>query len=122
MTVLATNFGIYEIGVRPRAFVDEGDDREMQVRSRRELDIVKLRRYYIPELGDIVELGSGKADYQFRAYCTREQLARGMARFAYDINYEKFKEGAEDRKLYSVLSAIWGAWLDGWPRGSSYNK
>ena len=101
--------GMYMPALRPPHTVPADDDRLLQIRSRRRVDLDRLRRELLPELGETIHLPH--TDYEYRAYCTHEQWARALAQAALDIDYVKFKEQAEkkykDHKLHSVYTAMW---------------
>lgn len=120
--MIATNWGVYEIGMRDTQFKDAGDLREMQIRARTEEHLDNLRQFFSP-LGPTVYLGHGVADFQYRVYISRSTLTYLMAELALDVDYVKFKEGAlarKDHKLYGLLSSMWRSWLVAYPKGSSY--
>lgn len=53
-------------------------------------DLVALKRDYIPKLGPIVEMpGSG---HHFRAFATRQEVARAVGQMASDINYSNIED------------------------------
>lgn len=116
---IATNFGIFEIGKRPQQFIPEGDDRNLQVRSRSFVHLHRLREKYLPTLGETVILDK-PTDFQYRAYLTKDQLAEMLAALADEVTYEQFKHDALDDKLYKALSAMWTAWLRFYPKGSMW--
>ena len=119
--MIATNWGVYEFGKRDPQFRDAGDPRDMQIRARSAIHLEALRQRW-PRLGDTVYLGSGVADFQYRVYITRAQLADMMLVLVMeDINYVQFKKDAEDHKLHGVLSAFWTTLLHAYPHGSSYS-
>lgn len=101
--------GMYMPALRPAHTIPAGDDRLLQIRARRRVDLDRLRRELLPELGDTVHLKH--TDYEFRAYCTHEQWANALAQAALDIDYVKFKEQSEvkynDKKLHDVYTAMW---------------
>jgi hypothetical protein len=118
---VGTYFGLFMPGLRPNKPTD--DPRDLQVRSRRAVDLDRLRELYLPELGETLALKGH--DYQFRAYCTREQWGEALKRIALDIDYTKFKDspvksGFRDHKLSSVYMRIWSATLNALPDGSIY--
>jgi hypothetical protein len=100
---------MYMPALRPAHTVPVGDNRLLQIRSRRFIDLVRLKNEYLPELGDIIELPN--TDYEFRAYCTHEQWAAALVKASLDIDYVKFKEQSEkkygDKKLHEVYNAMW---------------
>lgn len=107
---LCTPFGMFMPALRPPKTVPAGDDRLLQIRARRIVDLQRLKSEYLPELGEVIQLPH--TDYEYRAYCTHEQWAAALAKMAMDIDYVKFKEQAEkkygDHKLHSVYTAMWG--------------
>lgn len=121
---IMTHFGILMPALRPKDTVLPGDERVVQIRARRAQDLNYLRDHYAPYLGKTIALGN--TDYQYRAYCTREDLADIMAKLALDMDYVKFKETAEvyhgDKKLHAVYMRIWGVVLDAFETGSLYAR
>lgn len=107
---LCTPFGMFMPALRPPQTVPAGDERLLQIRARRIVDLQRLKSEYLPELGEIIQLPH--TDYEYRAYCTHAQWAKALANMALDIDYVKFKEQAEkkygDRKLHDVYTAMWG--------------
>jgi len=101
--------GMYMPALRPPHTVPEGDDRLLQIRSRRKIDLERLRDELLPELGPTIRLPH--TDYEYRAYCTHEQWARALAQAAFDIDYVKFKEQAEhkygDVQLHNTYTSMW---------------
>jgi hypothetical protein len=119
--MVATNWGVFEFGEREAKFIEAGDNREMQIRARCAGHLAALRRHF-PQLGETVFLGMGVADFQFRVYITRADLAEMMASLTMDIDYVQFKKGAiKDHRLYKVLSDMWSVLLNAYPEGSSYD-
>jgi hypothetical protein len=107
---LCTPFGMFMPALRPAGTIPAGDSRLLQIRSRRRIDLERLRSQYLPELGPTIQLPH--TDYEYRAYCTHEQWASALARMALDIDYVKFKEQAEkqygDHQLHHTYTAMWG--------------
>ncbi len=107
-----TSFGIFMPGLRPEGTVSEGDDRVLQVRARRKVDLERLRDLYMgDELGESISLAH--TDYEWRAYCTLEAWGRALAKIGEDIDYVKFKETAEkkfnDHDLHGAYLKIWSS-------------
>lgn len=96
--------------LRPPHTVPAGDDRLLQIRSRRKIDLERLRNELLPELGETIQIPH--TDYEYRAYCTHEQWASAMALAAMRIDYVKFKEQSEkvygDVQLHNCYTAMWG--------------
>lgn len=120
--IVATYFGLFMPALRPPKTLGD-DPRELQVRSRRKVDLERLRELYLPELGEVIELRG--TDYQFRAYCTREQWGQALALIAIDIDYVKFKDTPKqklkDAKLSDAYLRIWNATFSAFPKGSVYD-
>lgn len=120
--IICTYFGMFMPALRPPKTIPEGDNRVIQVRSRRAIDLDRLRAIYMPDLGPTIRMT--KTDYQYRAYCTRRDLADALALIALDINYTKFKDTPRDEMKDPALShaygMIWSAALNAFPDGSVY--
>lgn len=105
-----TPFGILMPSLRPPHTVPADDDRLLQVRARRQKDLLILRHEYLPELGEVIEIPY--SDYEYRAYCTHEQWAAALTQMSMDIDYVKFKPTTEDKyhdaQLHSVYNRVWG--------------
>ena len=104
-----TSFGILMPSLRPSKTVPMGDNRTLQIRTRREQDLDILRDEY---MGD--ELGATIAtpdfDYNYRTYCTPEAWGRALYEMSLDIDFEKFKPTTfryNDSELHSVYNSIW---------------
>jgi len=122
--IVATSFGMFMPALRPAKSIPPGDNRTLQVRSRRKIDLDRLRALYLPDLGPTIQLP--KTDYQYRAYCTLAQWGEALALMALDINYTKFKDTPlnyfKDSALSYAYSRIWSAALDAFPEGSVYRS
>lgn len=121
-----TEFGILMPSVRPAHTIAEGDLATFQIRTRRRYELDYLRTKYMPKtLGPTIFLGN--ADYQYRAYCTPEAWASAMALMSLDIDYTKFKPTTDRHEknggaaLHMLYNRVWGAVLDAFPTGSSYD-
>lgn len=105
-----TSFGILMPSLRPASTVPAGDNRIMQIRTRRARDLEILRTEYMKEtLGPTVYMRN--TDYEYRAYCTPEAWADAMARMSLDIDYTKFKPTTEryhDSQLHNLYNRLWG--------------
>lgn len=109
---LCTPGGMFAISHRwAGSFDPETDPRDIQVRSRKRKYLDRLRASYIPELGkDEGRAGEG-TDYGHRAFCTAEQLARGMARMALAVDASGFKDHCMDADLHGVYHQMWNAYV-----------
>ncbi len=111
MAWIMTSFGILMPAIRPPKTVDPGDERTLQIRTRREHELTILRAQYMPRtLGPT--LHTPTFDYEYRAYCTPEAFAFAMARLITEIDYTKFKPTVKERyydlELYDTYNSIWG--------------
>lgn len=86
---ICTPFGILMPAVRPAKHIPEGDNRTMQVRARQRQYLDIFREKFCPELGESINFPN--QDYQWKAYCTPEQLAAAMGKLMLAIDFEKFK-------------------------------
>lgn len=116
--IFMTSYGIFFPALRPESTMEPWDTQTIQVRSRRKIDLVRLQRRHLPELTAPIFLGN--TDYQWRAYCTPDQLAKAFARIALEIDYVKFKDTAEDNGLKSAFLDVWWALVQRFPTGSTY--
>jgi|SRR5688572_14208527 len=112
--------GYYVPSLIPERHRVEGDPRIVQVRTRRALDLDRLRDLYLPDLGPTIELPKA-SDFQYRAYCTPEQWGMALMRMALDMDYTNEKNVVLDRfkdhKLYRLYERFWNASLDVFPTG-----
>ena len=105
-------FGLIMPAIRRPERVPEGDTRTIQIRARRKVDIERFRdEFMAPDtVGEII--ATPTFDYNFRAYCTPEDFAAGVAKLMLTIDYEKFKPTAEryegNKSYHDVLNSIWG--------------
>lgn len=104
-----SSFGILMPAIRPPKTVARGDDRTLQIRSRRARDLDTLRAEYMKgKLGPTIH--TPKMDYNVRAYCTPESFALALAQMAMEIDYLKFKpttDRYEDDELHDCYNGIW---------------
>lgn len=121
--MIGTAFGIFYPTLRKPETIAEGDNRIMQIRARRKYDLDMLREQYMPNLGETMKYKN--SDYQFRAFCTKEELAEALSTLALDMDYTAFKHTPEikykDKKLVQVYEGIWSAHLRAFPTGSKYD-
>lgn len=111
-----TSWGVLMPSQRPAGTVPTGDDCEMQIRTRRRVELERVCQFY-PELGLKVEdiIFMDHTDYEYRIHCTRDQLARLMDLLSRDINYTKFKPSTEkfgESKLHGFYNRVWGVYYD----------
>lgn len=119
--MLATNWGVYEICVRHAKFIKDGDHRDMEIRARSQQHLRELHDRFPEFITGIVALTDGTADFQYRAFISRPDLAVLLASLPPMIDYVQFKKDAKDTKLHSLLSRFWTVWLDAYPKGSVYS-
>lgn len=112
---MCTPGGVYMPGLIPPNHIPaDQPDRVLQVRTRRRIDLERLRDIYMGDtLGEILE--SPGMDYNFRAYCSLEAWATACYNMAMDIDYIKFKEqsekkfpGPDGKLLHDVYTSMWG--------------
>lgn len=86
---------------------------EIQVRSRSAEDLDRLRKRFLPALGETVAL-KGR-DYPYRAFTTRADLAACMVKVALAIDYSNFKSAVSKRQSSErahTYGKVWNACLD----------
>lgn len=86
---------------------DPSGENRLCIRSRVAADLDKLRAKYIPSLSPTEE--STYADYQYRGYAPRQDVARAMMRVVEDIDYDNFKDrvAVNDKDRSHVYSRVW---------------
>lgn len=108
---IMTSFGAFAPALRKPGTRPASDPREIQVRARVETHLDLLRHLYMPDtLGPTIR--SAGTDYEFRAYCTRQDWADALARMALETDYHSFKDTtrrfpATDRQLHSLYLKMW---------------
>lgn len=124
--IVGTHLGLFMPALRPDWESLEEGQPELQIRSRRKIDLLNLRRFMAEHgqtLGEPFQIP--RTDYQWRAYTTRYEWGIALADLAMDIDYTKFKDTPEkkhgDRKLTEAYGAIWNATLRSFPTGSVYS-
>lgn len=120
--MLATNFGVYEICMRHAKFIDVGDDRNMEIRARDASHLEALRDITTADLGETLAILDGTADFPYRAFISRTELAILMAGLAGEIDYVQFKKDAVTERLHRLLSSFWTSHLTAYPRASVYSQ
>lgn len=102
--------------------VAEGDEWDMQVRARKAEHLSTLQQLILETCDDApsVILKSTDTDYQYRMFCTQQQLAVGVAALVLQVDYTNFKNTVTDDKLHGVFSRIWSVVLNAFPDGSIY--
>lgn len=110
MWVMAS-WGVLFPSQRPEGTIPTGDDKTIQIRARRKIELQRACEFY-PEAEisakDIIFMP--KTDYEYRVYCTPVQLGVLLAAMALDINYTKFKPTTEnfgEKKLHDAYNKIW---------------
>lgn len=78
----------------------------LQVRCRAAGDLDRLREA-VPGLGPTIQTPVG--DYEFRAFVSRDELAKGIGQMVHDINYSNFKNevAGVSREHESVYHRVW---------------
>lgn len=95
-----TNFGAFSV------VQDDKNPHEVMVRSRRRVDLVELRKRYVP---DLVIINTPDNDYHWRAFTTRIAVAEALKQIAYDIDYGNFKDSVRDARLHDAYVDVWSA-------------
>jgi hypothetical protein len=124
--IVGTVFGMFVPALIPKEHRVKGDPRILQIRTRRRIDLDRLRALYMgDELGPTVVL-SKPSDFQFRAYCTPDAWGRALYKISMDINYINEKNPTitdwKDPALYHLYERIWSATLHAFPVGSQYHN
>jgi len=124
--IVGTHFGLFMPALRPNWATLEPGEPELQVRSRRKIDLLNLKKFMEDAglvLGEPFRIPN--TDYQWRAYCTREAWGFALLQIAQDMDYTKFKDTPQkyhgDTKLTNAYGKIWNATLNSFPTGSSYD-
>ena len=110
---IMTSFGAFFPAMRPANTIAPGDEQVLQIRARRRIDLTRLRRHYMPDLGPTYALPD--SDYEVRANCTRSGLASALVRISLDVDYEKFKPTTDlwgDDQLHRAYLRVWGVLLE----------
>lgn len=103
-----TSFGAFMPALRHKEDVAPGDERQLQVRARRERDLLRLKTLYMPDMGKIVR--NAGTDYEVRIYCTHTEWADVMQRMSMDIDYASFKNTTDrwkDDQLHTAYLRVW---------------
>ncbi len=80
---------------------DEKDPTQLKVRARRRDHLKRLfprARIHVDD----------KADYRFRIFTSREEVAGVIAAHVLDIHYPNFKSSVKDRQLHDMYALWWG--------------
>jgi hypothetical protein len=125
--IVGTHFGLFMPALRPDWEKLPSGEPELQIRSRRKVDLLNLRQFMIAHDLYIGEpFAIPRTDYQWRAYTTRTMWGEALAFMADDIDYTKFKDTPMkkhgDNRLTDAYSAIWSATLRSFPTGSIYTN
>lgn len=108
---IMTSFGAFAPALRKPGTRPATDPREIQVRARVEQHLDYLRDLYMRDtLGPTIR--SAGTDYEFRAYCTRQDWAGALAQMALDTDYHSFKDTtkrfpATDWQLHNLYLKMW---------------
>ena len=80
---------------------NRNDERTLLVRAR-DLD------HILAAFPNCDHFKDNTADYPYRAYITREEVARRIAEGLMEIEYDNFKHSVEDKHLQTAYGMIWG--------------
>ena len=84
------------------------DDGMVTIRARVRSDLERLREFYLPSLGNIVE--NGGTDYPFRARANQSDFADALRLIGENIGYSNFKSEVSARQGHHrahVYSRVW---------------
>ena len=101
---LFTDIGFFSIVRKP---ADENDGM-VTIRARVCSDLERLREFYLPSLGDILE--NGGTDYPFRARANQSDFANALRLIGEGIEYGNFKSEVQSRQgqhRAHVYSDVW---------------
>lgn len=127
---IMTPFGVLMPALRPVHTYNPAEDaRDLQVRGRERAYLDRFREMYCPELGESLHFPN--QDYPWKAYVSRDDLARATARMVLEIDSEVFKpltdkqRGVGDprlaSRLHSFYNSVWSSHLHYGDGTSSYN-
>lgn len=125
--IVGTHFGLFMPALRPNWEKLDVNEPELQVRARRRIDLLNLKKF-MEDAGLVLgtPFSLPNTDYQWRAYCTREAWGHALHLMAMEIDYTKFKDTPQkyhgDRKLTDAYGKIWNATFTSFPTGSVYDK
>ena len=80
---------------------NRNDERTLLVRAR-DLD------HILAAFPDCDHFKDYTADYPYRAYITREEVARRIAEVLMEIEYDNFKGSVRDKHLLTAYDMVWG--------------
>lgn len=80
-----TDIGFFSIVRKP----DDEDEGMVTIRARVRSDLERLKEFYLPSLGVIVE-GAG-TDYRYRARASQNDFAEALRRIGENVGYGNFK-------------------------------
>jgi hypothetical protein len=83
----------------------DGHPDQLVVRARDGDDLLRLRKLYLPELGEILNLEG--TDYPVRAHTTKKAFSAALAKAVEEITFANFKAETE-RTLGKTRAAIYG--------------
>lgn len=85
---------------------DRHDPARLLVRGRRPGDIEEFLAP-VAGIGEFAVSETPRADYRFRAFVSRDAVARAVAAHAAAIDYDNFKNSVHDDRRHSAYMGVW---------------
>jgi hypothetical protein len=99
-----SDVGFFSIVRKP----EDEDEGMVTIRARVRSDLERLKEFYLPTLGDIVE-GKG-TDYPYRARSTQSDFAEALRQIGQNVGYTNFKNEVGAKQGHPrahVYSDVW---------------
>ena len=80
---------------------NRNDERTLLVRAR-------SLKHILAAFPDCDHFKDTTADYPYRAYIDREEVAKKIAEELMNIQYDNFKASVKDSRLQNVYGTVWG--------------
>lgn len=101
---LFTDIGFFSIVRKP----EDEDAGTVTIRARVRSDLERLKEFYLPTLGDVVE--GGGTDYPFRARAKQSDFAEALRLIGENVGYSNFKSEVSAKQGHPrahVYSDVW---------------
>lgn len=99
--------GFFSIVYKPQ------DGPRLTIRARVRADLTALKRDYLPKLSKIT--ADAGSDYRFRAFASRQDVARAIGQIVAEIDYPNFKDEVrreQGAKRAAVYHRAWDVFAD----------
>lgn len=99
-----TDVGFFSVVRKP----EDEDKGTVTIRARVRSDLERLKEFYLPTLGDVLE--NGGTDYPFRARANQSDFADALRLIGENIDYGNFKSEVSARQGHHrahVYSDVW---------------